>query len=254
MPFVNFDLSQAESRVVAVLSEDDELLSWFEQKIDVHARTASFIFGGKEESYKKLPGKEPPERHLGKLSRHAYPYGTSPRRLMLEVNTGARRFGIDINISEWRARKILEVMEEKCPKIAEVYWPAIRQIASSTRTIVTAHGRPRYFGGRLNDELFREMYSYIPQAVVSDQTKISMIKLKKKYPWLRLILEAHDAFLADVPCKYVDEIAQCGVEIMQTPIDFGQCTLSRGKLIIPCDVEIGDNYKDLVKWKPRSAA
>jgi len=38
-------------------------------------------------------------------------------------------------------------------------------------------------------------------------------------------------------------------EEMQKPIDFSACSLSRGELVIPCDVEIGYNYKDLKKFK-----
>lgn len=249
MPFLNLDLSQAEARVIAILSEDEELLSWFSQGVDVHARTASFIFGGDEEKYQKTPGYEPPERHLGKIARHAYPYGTSDKKLMLEVNTGARRFGIDLNISQYRAKKVLEVMEEKCPKIAEVYWPSIKKVAYSTRTLKTPQGRVRFFGDRLNDALFREMFSYLPQATVSDQTKFAMIDLKKRYPWLRIILEAHDAFLLDLPYKYVNEVAACGKELLERPIDFSGCTLARGSLVIPCDIESGDNYKELKKYK-----
>jgi len=249
MPFMNFDLSQAETRVVAVLSEDEELLSWFRDGIDPHARTAQYIFGGNENDYRKDKGKEPPERHIGKIGRHAYPYGTSPHKLMLEANTNARRFHIDIQISEWRAKQIIKIMDEKCPKISEVYWPAIKSIAHSTRTVRTAHGRVRYFADRLNEDLYREMYSYIPQADVSDKTKFSMLKMKKKFPWLRIILEAHDAFCVDLPTANISEVAAYGKEVMEEPIDFSECSLSRGSLVIPCDIEVGDNYKDLKKYK-----
>ena len=248
--FMNADLAQAEARVVGILSQDEELLRWFKEGVDVHARTSAFIFGGEEESYQKSEGKEPPERHVGKIGRHAYAYGTSAGKLMLEVNTQARRFNIDIQISQWRAGKILTTMDEKCPKIQEVYWPSIRAIAQSDRIIRTAGGRIRQFLNRLNDELYREMYSYIPQADVSDQVKRAMILVKKKFPLLRIIIEAHDAFVCEGPRDMIEqEVAPYTKEVMERPIDFSECTISRGELIIPCDVEVGDNYKDLKKLK-----
>jgi hypothetical protein len=36
---------------------------------------------------------------------------------------------------------------------------------------------------------------------------------------------------------------------MERPINFLKCSLSRRFLKIPCDVEIGENYKDLKKYK-----
>jgi DNA polymerase I-like protein with 3'-5' exonuclease and polymerase domains len=249
--FMNADESQAEARVVALLSEDEELLSWFEQKIDVHGRTASFIFGGDEKNYcKTKEHPDPPERHIGKIGRHAYGYGTSAKRLMLESNTQARRFHIDIQISEWRAKQILAIMDEKAPKISQVYWPAVRAIAHGNRIIRTAHGRVRQFLNRLNDELFREMYSYIPQADVSDHLKVSMIAIKKRFKHhIRYVMEAHDAFAAEIPETAKDDVAGYTREVMESPIDFSGCTISRGLLVIPCDIEFGENYKDFKKWK-----
>lgn len=249
--FINADLSQAEARVVALLAEDEELLSWFAQKIDVHARTASFLFSGDEERYQKTKEHpDPPERHIGKIGRHAYAYGTSDKKLMMEANTQSRRFHIDIQISQWRAKQILQIMDEKCPKIQEVFWPAIRAIAHGNRTIKTAHGRVRQFLDRLNDDLYREMYSYIPQVDVSDHLKISMLKVKKKFGiHLRLVMESHDAFTAEIPVSAIDDIAGYTKEVMESPIDFSGCSLPRGLLYIPADVEIGEDYKDFKKWK-----
>ena len=244
--FMNADLAQAETRVVAELSQDEELLRWFREGVDVHARTSAFIFGGDEVQYQKPA----PERHIGKIGRHAYAYGTTARRLMLEANTQARRFNIDVQISQWRAGKVLEIMDEKCPKIQEVYWPAIRAAAHSDRILKTAGGRVRQFLNRLNDDLYREMYSYIPQADVSDQTKRAMIKAKEKFPLLRIVIEAHDAFVVEGERNMIEqEVAPYVKEVMEEPIDFSGCTISRGLLSIPCDIEVGDNYKDLKKLK-----
>ncbi len=250
--FFNIDLSQAEARVVALLAEDEETLDWFAKGIDIHARTASWCFDGSEELFQKGKGKngdDPPERHVGKTTRHAAGYGMGKRRLAQIVNTDARRFHIDINISEWRAGKILEIFHGRSPKIQGVFHEQIRRVAYNNRILKTPYGRVRQFNDRLNEELFKEMYAYIPQSVVSDHLKWGMLETKRKFPWLRIIVEAHDAFCAELPRKYVNEVAQFAKEKLETPIDFSNCTLSRGQLIIPADIEVGSNYKDLKKYK-----
>ncbi len=250
--FMNIDESQAEARVVALLAEDEETLSWFAQGIDIHARTAGWCFNGDELLFQKGKGKDggdPPERHVGKTTRHAGGYDMRKHRLMQIVNTDARRFHIDINISEWRAGKVLEIFHEKSPKIRGVFHESIRRIAYGNRTLITPYGRTRQFNNRVNEEMFREMYAYIPQSVVSDHLKWALLQTKRKYPWLRVIVESHDAFCAELPRKYVKEVAEFAKEKLETAIDFDSCTIQRGKLIIPADVEVGNNYKDLKKYK-----
>ena len=38
-------------------------------------------------------------------------------------------------------------------------------------------------------------------------------------------------------------------EEMERPIDFSKCSLPRGLLSIPSDIEIGDNYQEFKKYK-----
>lgn len=36
---------------------------------------------------------------------------------------------------------------------------------------------------------------------------------------------------------------------MERPIDFSKCSLPRHKLKIPCEIEVGKNYRDFKKFK-----
>ena len=36
---------------------------------------------------------------------------------------------------------------------------------------------------------------------------------------------------------------------MERPLDFSHCSLPRRSLVIPCELEVGENYKDLSKFK-----
>src|SRR2546427_1300074 len=71
--YVYADLSQAEARVSAVLSEDSELLQrWADPRWDCHRWTASRLFAKPESAVSDT------ERFLGKRCRHALNYGMGP--------------------------------------------------------------------------------------------------------------------------------------------------------------------------------
>ena len=99
--FVEIDSSQAEARVVALLGTDYELLEMF-GNTDVHKLTASMIFNVSVDRVTKEL------RFVGKTTRHAGNYGMGKAKLMQIVNTDAKKFHIDIQISEWRAGQILQ--------------------------------------------------------------------------------------------------------------------------------------------------
>src|SRR5207248_6386999 len=100
--FIKMDLSQAEARIVAVLSEDWELLEAFD-KIDIHRRTAALFFGltqgldlrqvhlGMIDSMEK----DGAMRFTGKMIRHASNYGMGKRRCANEYNVSAQKYEID---------------------------------------------------------------------------------------------------------------------------------------------------------------
>lgn len=248
--FIQADQEQAEARVVALLCMDFELLSQFET-IDTHALMASYIFGGTWFDHsKKKHGHETPERFIGKTGKHSTNYDATKRSLMLTINTDARKNHIPINISEWRAGQILDLLHEKNPKIRQVFHKEIQE-ALKDRKLVNPFGRPRIFYERWGDDLFREGYAQIPQSTVADNTLRGMINVRKKFGKNVIICgESHDAFLMQIDKQEVDELAPLIKQEIEAPIDFSRCTLKRGSLVIPWDFEIGENnYKDLSKYK-----
>ena len=96
--------------------------------------------------------------------------------------------------------------------------------------------------------MFREAFAYLPQRAVTDNTKAAGIRIKRKFPEARIILEAHDALLFSVDVEYLEDFIPIAEKEMERPINFTACHLPRRFLKIPCDVEIGENYKDLKKF------
>jgi len=255
--FIQADLSQAEARVVTLLADDLETLKLYDEH-DIHALTASWFFGGTEDDYsKKKLGYESPYRFAGKTLRHAGHLGASKRRASIELNTQARKYKINFTISEKEADLALKVFHGRFPKLKQVFHAQIIKALEKNRQLTAPvpygidakKGGTRTFYERWNDELFRQAFSYIPQRTVSEHVKAAGLRIRKKHPWIKIVNEAHDALLLMVPEKQANECAGIVHEEMIKPIDFSTCTLQRGLLVIPSDIEYGYNYMELSKFK-----
>lgn len=255
--FVQLDSSQAEARVIFLLANDEWALEAID-KHDFHALTASWFFGKDENAYsKKVLGYESPIRFIGKTLRHAGHLGASARRASLEVNTSARKYKIDARITEKDAKKALEIFHSKQPKIKGVFQQGVINSLEKDRTLFagmpygfdTDYGGRRTFYERWGDELNRQAFSYIPQRTVSDNTKGAGIRIKERIPNIKIVMESHDALLMCIPKIKLQEWIPIMKQEMERPISFKYCSLARRDLIIPCEIEVGENYQDLRKFK-----
>jgi len=261
--FVQLDASQAEPRVVAVLSEDWELLKAIESGIiDIHRRTAALIFG-----YTKglqLSGgctladamsKDGPERYTGKTTRNAGNYDVGKHTFMSTFNTNAQKYGIKIEISEWRAGDMLRIFHEASPKVKQVFHAQIKQALFSTRCLVDPFGFPRIFYAKHDEDLWKEGYANIPQRTVSHLVQGAAILSNKEFAGdaeVYFCSENHDALVLQAPENNWEPYARVVQKHMERPIDFNRyCTLKRDiKLIIPADVEVSyTHYGALEKVK-----
>jgi DNA polymerase I-like protein with 3'-5' exonuclease and polymerase domains len=176
---------------------------------------------------------------------------------MIEVNTSARKYRIPVKITEQDAESALRVFHKMTPNIEQVYFPEVIEAIKSTRRLIAPlpYGVNARFGGtrtfyeRWGDELFREAFSYIPQRAVSDNTKAAGIRIKARAPFAKIILESHDALLFSIEENETEDFIPIAVEEMERPINFENCSLPRESLAIPCEAEIGYNYKDFKKFE-----
>ena len=239
---VETDMSQAEARIVALLANDLAVLKLFQHKQDVHRLTASWIFSLKVDQVRKE------ERFIGKMCRHAGNYNLKKHRLMEMVNTEAKRQHLNVNLSEWKAGKILDAFHQYSPNIRKVFHYEVQQVLqNNNRILVNPFGRVRQFFDRWGDELFREAYAQLPQSTVPDHLRRAGLRAKQRFVdthiSARFVVEAHDALVglvreADVP-RYIAILHE---EIM-VPIDFSRCTIQRGLLTIPAESKVGYTYK-----------
>lgn len=240
--FGECDQSQAEARVVALLSGDFELLELFD-KIDVHKMTASWGFETTPEKVTKNM------RQVGKAMRHSGNLGVGPKTFAATFNSDARKFNIDMSLSEWKSKQLLERFHNNSPKVRGVFHREVEDMVAHGRTLISPHGRLRQFFDRWGPSLVREALAFIPQSTVSDQTKMAALRIKKRIPGIRIFLESHDALNWMSPRDEFHEHAAIVQEEMQTPIDFSACSLPRGVLTIPCEVKVGfENLRKMIPW------
>jgi uracil-DNA glycosylase family 4 len=257
--FIQADSSQAEARVVAVLSKDFQLLQAFDT-IDIHRRTAGLIFGIVDDlilTTERIPivddiEKDSPTRFAGKKVRHAGNYNMGKRRFMQEFNTDAQKFEINMDISEWKAGQMLDKFHAASPNLRGVFHREIEEALNETRTIIDPFGGIRIFNGRMEEDLYKEGYANIPQRTVAHLVQGAALRVREQIGRdnieARFILEAHDALLMQVPANDWEPYARLLKKEMETPIDFSQyCTLKRDyQLVIPAAIEFSDtNYGDL---------
>lgn len=262
--FIEPDLSGAEARVVALLAKDDRLIKAFKYDIDVHRLTYSWIkelaldldefWNAPEgECSKVIAAKingglkariDQEERQLGKVFRHAGNYA-------MEKRTASETAGC----SEWRAAQILEKFHKTNPNIKEVFHKEIiSTLKWNNRTLISPNGRQRLFLNKWGDELFKEAYAQIPQSTVSDQTKKAAQIFEARCPEAMILAESHDSFLTQVPIalgeqypmRHIDKAIEVMKEEMESPIDFRNCSLSRGTLVIPCEIKWSEsNWEEM---------
>lgn len=255
--FVNVDSSQAEARVIARFTNDEAMLAMYDTN-DVHALTASWFMGKDEAAYsKKVLGYECPERFLGKTLRHAGHMGAKARRAAIEINTQARKNHIDLSVSESFCDLALKIFHRKSPAIQGVYQAGVIDVVGKIRKLTAPvpfgiqakYGGTRTFYERYGDDLFREAFAYLPQRTVSDNTKAAALRIKSKIRGIKIIIESHDSLLFSIREKDLDEFCPIFKEEMEREICFENCSLPRKNLVIPADIEVGYNYKDLGKYR-----
>jgi DNA polymerase I-like protein with 3'-5' exonuclease and polymerase domains len=187
------------------------------------------------------------DRQLGKRARHAANYGIGKHQLMLTLAKNG------MFISEWKAGKTLEKIHMASPNIRNVFHTEIQQALSDNNCVlVSPHGRRRQFLNRWGEELFKEAYSFIPQATVSDHLKLAMLRIRKRLPvpHFYFVLESHDSFTALCKLWLAPYAVKAIHEELNVPISFRQCSLSRDvDLVIPGEVKVGTILSKLVEYK-----
>lgn len=235
--FVECDLQGAEARVDRILSGNFDLAVFDDPGI--HKLTGSWIYSCRPDEIKKGVLIDGIDRyHMSKTVRHAGERNMKAGRLAMMTQRPMRE-----------CENILAVFHKFQPEIRGVFHSEVHKaIYADTHNLTAPNGRRRDFFGRIDQSAVNEGISFLPQAIVSDQTKFHGIGRtfcdKSIYSWARLLVEAHDGILAEVKIGRELEFAELYKNNIEgEAIDFRTCTLKRDyRLKIPCEVAVGENW------------
>ncbi len=223
------DYSQIDLRALAHLSQDPGLIAAFAHDEDIHATTASKIFG--------IPAGEvtPEMRRNAKIVNFGVVYGMSD-------------YGLEqaTNLSREEASQFIALYFEKYPRVKE-YLEATKEQARKLGYVQTVLGRRRFLpeinsSNRMVREAAERMAINAPvQGSSADIIKIAMINLHremgKRNLKSKMLLQIHDELLFEVPEEEVEEMKSLVAELMPGAVE----------LCVPVkiDIKLGRNWAEM---------
>lgn len=229
--FMSADYSQIELRILAHLSQDPTLISIFAQDRDIHAETASQLFGI------SLNDVTSEQRQLGKRINFSIIYGMSP-------------FGLakDLDIKQSEAKTYIEKYFSKYPQVA-AWMEFIVEDAIKNGYSQTLYGRRRYIPElkEKNHTLFqagkRIAVNSPVQGTQADIMKIAMINIEhqfsKKKIDAQMILQIHDEIIIQLRKEDEDAVATIVRKEMDSVVDW--------EVPLKVTIRTGKNWAEVTK-------
>ena len=227
---VSLDYSQIELRVVAHMAGIKALVDAFHDGADIHALTASQVFGI------PMEGMDPMVRRKAKAINFGIIYGISPFGL-------ARQLGIE----QREARAYIEAYFEKYPGIKD-YMERMRAECRKTGRVETLFGRRIHLPGINEKNPMRRNYAERQainapiQGTAADIIKRAMIRVPEALATKKLaadmLLQVHDELLFEVPEKEVEETIAAVRGVMEGAA--GPAVSLAVPIVV--DAGIGDNW------------
>lgn len=215
------DYSQIELRIIAALSEEDNMLAAFRQGADIHAATASKVFGVPLDAVTRE------QRSHAKTVNFGIIYGVSAFGLSNQT---------DLSRSE--AKALIDTYYESYPKL-KAYMNHQVNFARENGYVETVMGRRRYLKDiNANNAIVRgaaerNAVNAPIQGSAADIIKLAMIDIQKRLETqgfqTKMLLQVHDELVFDV---YKPELEQIR-ELVTTAME------SAYSLSVPLSVEIG---------------
>ena len=197
---VDADYSQIELRVLAHIAGDENMCHAFRNGLDIHAVTASQVFGVGVEAVTAL------QRRHAKAVNFGIVYGISEFSL-----------SEDIGVSRYEARAYIESYLANY-KGVRAYMKNVVEDARNRGYTETMFGRRRYipelkssnFNVRSGAE--RMTLNTPIQGTAADLIKLAMIRvdaaLRENFPEAKLILQVHDELIVECPEEMAEAVAE----------------------------------------------
>lgn len=226
--FVAADYSQIELRVLAHVTQDENLVRTFQEGRDIHAATAAQLFGVPMDKVSKN------QRRVAKTVVFGVIYGISA-------------FGLAprIEASRAEAQALIDALFARFPGIRD-YITSTLETGRREGYVQSLFGRRRYFpelrtGGPRRQAAEREAINAPIQATAADIMKIAMIRvdeaLRSRNLKTKLLLQVHDELILEAPQDEVDEVVDRVCEQMEKAFEL--------RVPLKVDVEVGPNWLEM---------
>jgi len=196
---VSADYSQFELRLAAVLANDKPLIETFEKDLDIHAKTASEVFGVPIDEVSKE------QRRVAKIINFSVLYGV-----------GAHNLSDTIGVGFYEAKKYIEEYFNAHKPIRELMDNTLKK-AQDEGFVETFFGRRRPMPDiKSSNFMIREMAKRAAQnmpiqGTEADLMKRAMLAVDEKIVKAGLgeqILQIHDSILVEVPAENAKKVAE----------------------------------------------
>ena len=235
---VSADYSQIELRVLAHVSEEEELIAAFARGEDIHRRTAAEVYDVAPETV------TPDQRRIAKVVNFGVVYGLSDFGL-------ARDTGMD----QEAARMYIDKYFESFPAVAR-YLERTRMHAREWGWVETFMGRRRHLpdiraaNRQLRGAAERMAVNMPIQGAAADIMKLAMIRfdaaLRTAGLRSRLLLQVHDELVLESPDEELDAI----VPLLRDAMG------GAAQLVVPLvvDVKVGTNWMEMTRLRETVSA
>lgn len=211
--FLSADYSQIELRIMAALSQDEEMLKAFNDGKDIHSITASKIY--------KVPVEDVDSdmRRKAKTANFGIIYGISA-------------FGLSqrLNIPRSESKELIDGYFESFPKI-KMFMDKQIELARNQGFVQTIKGRKRYLkdinsaNAIVRGMAERNAINAPIQGSAADIIKIAMINIYRQLKELdlksKMVLQVHDELNFDVFIPELEKVQQIVKKEMENAVDLG---------------------------------
>jgi DNA polymerase-1 len=232
--FIAADYSQIELRVLAHITQDPNLTRAFMEGQDIHAATASQLFGVPMNQVSKN------QRRVAKTTIFGIVYGISA-------------FGLAprIDASRTEAQRLIDELFARFPGLRD-YIDSTLEEGRREGYVRSLFGRRRSMpdlknSGPRRAAAEREAINAPIQATAADIMKIAMIRvdeeLRRRKLKTRMLLQVHDELIFEAPHAEVDEVILLVCEQMEGAYEL--------RVPLKVDVEKGPNWEEMEEIEER---
>lgn len=224
--FFSADYSQIELRVMAHLSEDENMIRVFREGKDLHAATAANIY----------------KKNIEEVTRDER---TKSKRANFGIIYGITVFGLAerLNISRDEAKQLIDGYFETFPQVHD-YMENSKKVAREKGYVTTLFGRRRYLpdinshNATVRGFAERNAINAPIQGTAADIIKIAMIRISKRFKEenirSKMILQVHDELNFSVYPEEKERVERIVIEEMQGAINL--------KVPLVADSGFGENW------------